>query len=867
MDRAEPVARPVEPGRWPLIGRAAELERVHRAVSGPEPTAVLISGEAGIGKSRLAAEVCGTATAGGRYVVVGRANRATQHLAGIGISRLTDPPSIAHATVSVRSIADRLRDRAEARPIVVVIDEVDHLDDTSARILRQLSGLVDLRLVLLSQQATLADGPLAGLVDEVRLDSIRLPGLARTAVRDLLTSVLGQSIDELSARRIWSATAGSPFLIGRLVSFGLEQHRLVERRGMWQWQGEVIADSIFLGDLFAGELNRLDPAESQVLAWLALTDELPVEVLEKLAGPLVLAGLAKRGLTAVVEDRVRATRPLQQAALQAGLGALRRRRLFRELIAASAAVGVPARLGLQYGWWEHEADLPTEPERAARLAAAALGEGLPGLAERLASHRSDETTVVRAQAQIALGTPTAAEQTLATMRGPDLTADSVGLRALNLAWGLGRIADATAVLRRGRAAFEPGQAAALAVAQAGVDLCSVGSGVFVPPQARGDVQPLFDAAADLIAVQGDLSLARPLRVRERLARKDLRARAPWPAVRGALQAFEVRALIQTGDLIAAEALSDQYYADALSADDQAGVTVLGHAVAACASWAGDHERAWPVLREARALLDDAVPFPLRVEIRSDYAAAAAAVGRLDLAVAELDELQRLEVAGALCDRIDFARIRMLCHSGRRAYAADLADQLADRCLTACRWASAIEAGYYQVRLNPSLHGARRLLRAVGETDSDLFRMFADHATALVGRNGRTLLRLADEFGDRGYLGLALVMGESALQAPATYTVRTARKREVAESRARWGGGTQYSAIGGPATGGGPLTSREREACELAASGLRNEAIATSLGISVRTVTNLLARAYQKLGVSSRRQLQTAMSLSAMPDGR
>ncbi len=57
-----------------------------------------------------------------------------------------------------------------------------------------------------------------------------------------------------------------------------------------------------------------------------------------------------------------------------------------------------------------------------------------------------------------------------------------------------------------------------------------------------------------------------------------------------------------------------------------------------------------------------------------------------------------------------------------------------------------------------------------------------------------------------------------------------------------------------------LTSREREVCELAASGLSNPAIAADLGVSVRTVANLLGRAYEKLGIRSRRHLASALDL-------
>ena len=51
-----------------------------------------------------------------------------------------------------------------------------------------------------------------------------------------------------------------------------------------------------------------------------------------------------------------------------------------------------------------------------------------------------------------------------------------------------------------------------------------------------------------------------------------------------------------------------------------------------------------------------------------------------------------------------------------------------------------------------------------------------------------------------------------------------------------------------------LTSREREVAELAASELTSRAIAQRLGITTRTVDNLLGRVYTKLGISSRQDL-------------
>jgi DNA-binding NarL/FixJ family response regulator len=55
-----------------------------------------------------------------------------------------------------------------------------------------------------------------------------------------------------------------------------------------------------------------------------------------------------------------------------------------------------------------------------------------------------------------------------------------------------------------------------------------------------------------------------------------------------------------------------------------------------------------------------------------------------------------------------------------------------------------------------------------------------------------------------------------------------------------------------------LTTREREVASLAARGLTNREIADNLYLSPRTVENHLQRVYDKLGVSSREQLDDAL---------
>jgi DNA-binding CsgD family transcriptional regulator len=59
-----------------------------------------------------------------------------------------------------------------------------------------------------------------------------------------------------------------------------------------------------------------------------------------------------------------------------------------------------------------------------------------------------------------------------------------------------------------------------------------------------------------------------------------------------------------------------------------------------------------------------------------------------------------------------------------------------------------------------------------------------------------------------------------------------------------------------------LSAREREIAQLAASGLTSRQIASRLHVSVRTVDNLLQRAYAKLGIRQRDELPTALEHSS-----
>jgi DNA-binding SARP family transcriptional activator/plasmid maintenance system killer protein len=250
------------PRDTPLIGRGAELVRLRAAVDGAargSGRVVAIVGEAGIGKSRLVAEVCAEASARGVRVLVGRAHEAEQILA-FGVwaeilrgARPGDDPALLAALgapwraalasllpevaapgsssaeptdyrrlfESVARVVEHLGGR---QSLLVVIEDAHWADDMSVRLLaflgRRLAASPVL-LVVTAREEDLADAPaLRRLLEDPAPDAPVTVALGRLA-RDetlALVSALSRAAGDAEAlatrgETVWIASEGNPFMV------------------------------------------------------------------------------------------------------------------------------------------------------------------------------------------------------------------------------------------------------------------------------------------------------------------------------------------------------------------------------------------------------------------------------------------------------------------------------------------------------------------------------------------------------------------------------------------------------------------------------------------------------------------------------
>lgn len=242
----------------PFVGRQAELETLRACVG--RGRLALLTGEAGIGKTRIAEELALAAEVGGAIVHWGRCwegdgapafwpwvqilrshlrdgddragvvrpGRVSAHLAAlvpeIGAPTPATPPSPdpSHARFQLfDAITDFLREIAERRPLVVILEDLHWADPPSLMLLQYLAReIANAPILVVATYRTAGDETLAGSVAELARHrhcvQLAIGGLDDDEVRTCVERVLGTAPPTLVGALV-RRTAGNPLFLGELV--------------------------------------------------------------------------------------------------------------------------------------------------------------------------------------------------------------------------------------------------------------------------------------------------------------------------------------------------------------------------------------------------------------------------------------------------------------------------------------------------------------------------------------------------------------------------------------------------------------------------------------------------------------------------
>ena len=367
-----------------LIGRDEELQHVQRfleAVSAGA-SALLITGDAGVGKTSLWQAALRRADATGVQTLVARPAEAET---GFAYATLVDllgarpkvleglPPPQRRAlevvllvvesgerpdqqAVAVATLA-ALRALARTSPLLVAVDDVQWLDRPTAAVLAfAVRRLADEPIGLLIAQRTAGAAPAPLDLDRLpgadRLGRLDVTPLSLGAVQQLLQRRLGFVPSRPVLHQVHELSAGNPF-------FALELARALQAGSLHLEPGERLP--VTLDALVGARLDGLPAAARDGLAAAASMAQPTLEIVTAVAGDGALAQAERAEIVDIRDGAVHFAHPLLASAAYAAIDPAARRALH-------AAI----------------AGLVTEPEERARhLALSAIGpdEAIAGALE------------------------------------------------------------------------------------------------------------------------------------------------------------------------------------------------------------------------------------------------------------------------------------------------------------------------------------------------------------------------------------------------------------------------------------------------------------------------------------------------------
>jgi DNA-binding CsgD family transcriptional regulator len=297
-----PRDRPLEAAS--LIGRheasALAASVLWPSTSDTRVRSVVLVGDAGVGKSRLADDIAERARSIGHTVAT---VRVTPALAGVHLGPLSPLVPVDHHQHDVRAeLLIRLADALLADPRkLFVIDDAQLLDSSSAGVLHLAMTRGSFRGVLTLRSGEPTDPAFVamwkdGLAERIDLEPFDLAETTRFA-----HELLGAPLDGLSASHLWTVSRGNALFARELLVGAIEQGRLVLEGGVHRFASPPRA-SDRLAELLGARLAGLGVDELEALEVLAVAGELGLVQLVAIAGDEVVRQLEDRRLVVLSPD-------------------------------------------------------------------------------------------------------------------------------------------------------------------------------------------------------------------------------------------------------------------------------------------------------------------------------------------------------------------------------------------------------------------------------------------------------------------------------------------------------------------------------------------------------------------------------------
>ncbi len=854
--------------QWQLLDRPDEIDAIRSALESTDSCGVVLVGAAGVGKTTLARTVTSTLTNKVHWTACTESSRsiplgAFAHWVGATASR--DPIALlASARESLVADGD----------VVVGVDDAHLLDQLSATLLHQFAVDHAGHVVATVRNGEPVPDAVTSLWKDGYLQRLELQPFSKQQSIALIETVLGGTLEGLSADVMWESSGGNPLFLRNMVEGAVDAGTLTEVNGVWQFRGPTVIPS-GLAELLDDRLAHAGEDVMNALKLLSLCEPLDIDAFAELAGEQAVDSAEMRGLIRIVTDAggtltARFAHPLFAEVVRRRVGTASARKLRgriakilrdRDLSTAASRIRL-AQLCIESDRGADVDLLITAAKDAVFLSNLPLGEQLARAAFDHGGGLPAATLLSRAL--LWQGHPAQADNILA--RFPPDHMDEMELvqwgipRLSILFWSMGDVPLAHQVLGElNSRVTHPILQLIIDATEAGMAVhenritegLAIAERVLAHPECPRQATDFAAFACGLampVAGRGEAFL--PIASRCRAQRKTTDGMIRIMVFYG-----EVLALAYTGQFDLARQRAEEY-AEFSSAGQFAGWAIAKIMAGAAAMHSGRFRDAISAIEQALAALNAEISLPWQLPGRLLLARAYAAVGEVVEAERVLDDA--MEHSGAFMalhePQRTLAKACVAAAKGAHRSAIDIARSAADLARSSEQHAVEAEALHHCARFGDRTV-ARRLQGLVDRVDGPLAQLYAQHAAAVAAADPVALDAVSSAFEQAG---LMLSAADAAAQAVLLHD-KAGHRRQSTESAAHAlqlagrCGGAATPAIRAAARPL-PVTAREREVAALVAQGLLNREIADRLTVSVRTVEGHIYRACIKLGVADRDEL-------------
>jgi DNA-binding CsgD family transcriptional regulator/energy-coupling factor transporter ATP-binding protein EcfA2 len=852
---------------WQIVDRPSEFGAVRSALTGSEGCGVVLVGAAGVGKTTLARAVTGSLRSQVHWVASTESSRSIPlgvfaHLVGPSTSR--DPTAL---------LASARESLVAQENTVVGVDDAHLLDQLSATLLHQIAVDHAGRILATVRTGEPVPDAVTSLWKDGYLQRFELKPFNKKQSIALVESVIGGTLEGLSADLMWESSGGNPLFLRHLVEGSIDAGTLTKVDDVWQLRGPTAVPS-GLAALLETRLDQAGDDVNNALKLLALCEPLDLDALTELAGDDAVDKAETRGLIKIVQDgavlNARFSHPLVGDVVRSRVGKAASRRLRgrivqvlrdRELASAASRIRM-AQLSIDSDQAVETGLLINAAKDAIFLSNLPLGERIARAAfEREGNLQAGE---LLSRALLWQGHPVQADEVLARFDPNGLDELQLLLwglpRVSILFWSMGDVARAHEVMGLLRAGVEhpslklvvDAVASAMAVHQN-----KIGEGIAAAEAVLTDTRAP-NQAIEFAAFSAGLAMPtagrgddfEPIAARCRAEQK-----ATDGMIRVMVRYCDVLALTHVGKLDQADKRAVDY-ANFSSAGQFLAWAIAKITSGLVATYRGNFPVVISSIEQALAALSAEYPLPWRLPARLLLARAYAALGRKDDAERVLaDAAEHTGPSVALHEpQRTISKAWLAAAKGMERRAIELALLAADDAHQAGQYAVEAEALHHAARFGDRTV-ANRLAALTDKVHGEVVALQARHAAAVAAADPGALDAASVEFEEAGFL---LSAADSAAVAATLHDNANDRRKSL-ESAARalrladQCGGAATPAIKAAARPL-PLTAREREIAELVAAGLTNKDIAEQLTLSIRTVEGHVYRACFKLDVADRDEL-------------